>query len=287
MSCGQAVELFENIPKIRRILQTLCDVGLDYLTLGQTAPTLSGGEAQRVKLAAELARPDTGRTLYLLDEPTTGLHFDDLAKLLDVLNRLVDLGNTVVVIEHNLDVIKTADWVIDIGPEAGDGRRARRRVRARRSRSSNVRRRSAEGGSEEVDSRKSAVRTPQSAFVPTPPSPSRPSSPPGRYVERKPYDSAAAEAKRQDDLDIDEVGRDSADAVGSRRPRLAHARPRRPRRASPATGTAGFWTRSSDGFTSWASSARRIGTTARSSKSRAAKKSDGWFFHAITGERGW
>ena len=123
MSCGEAVELFENIPKIRRILQTLCDVGLDYLTLGQPAPTLSGGEAQRVKLAAELARPDTGRTLYLLDEPTTGLHFDDLAKLLDVLNRLVDLGNTVVVIEHNLDVIKTADWVIDLGPEAGDGGR--------------------------------------------------------------------------------------------------------------------------------------------------------------------
>ena len=114
-----AVELFKNIPKIRRILQTLCDVGLDYLTLGQAAPTLSGGEAQRVKLAAELSRPDTGRTLYLLDEPTTGLHFDDLAKLLDVLGRLVDLGNTVVVIEHNLDVVKTADWVIDLGPRRG------------------------------------------------------------------------------------------------------------------------------------------------------------------------
>jgi excinuclease ABC subunit A len=121
MSCAKAVKLFENIPKIRRILQTLCDVGLDYLTLGQAAPTLSGGEAQRVKLAAELSRPDTGRTLYLLDEPTTGLHFLDIAKLLDVLNRLVDLGNSVVVIEHNLDVIKTADWVLDMGPEAGDG----------------------------------------------------------------------------------------------------------------------------------------------------------------------
>ena len=120
LTCGDARKLFENIPKIRRILQTLCDVGLDYLTLGQAAPTLSGGEAQRVKLAAELSRPDTGRTLYLLDEPTTGLHFNDLAKLLSVLNRLVDLGNTVVVIEHNLDVVKTADWVIDMGPEAGE-----------------------------------------------------------------------------------------------------------------------------------------------------------------------
>ena len=119
MACGEALKLFDNIPKIRRILQTLCDVGLDYVSLGQAAPTLSGGEAQRVKLAAELARPDTGQTLYLLDEPTTGLHFDDLRKLLEVLHRLVDLGNTVVVIEHNLDVVKSADWVIDMGPEAG------------------------------------------------------------------------------------------------------------------------------------------------------------------------
>src|SRR5262249_36473530 len=115
-----ALELFANIPKIRRILKTLADVGLEYLSLGQPAPTLSGGEAQRVKLAAELSRPNTGRTLYLLDEPTTGLHFDDISKLLEVLNRLVDLGNTVLVVEHNLDVIKTADWVIDLGPEAGD-----------------------------------------------------------------------------------------------------------------------------------------------------------------------
>jgi excinuclease ABC subunit A len=121
MRVSQALEVFQNIPKIRRILQTLADVGLDYVTLGQAAPTLSGGESQRVKLAAELGRPNTGRTLYILDEPTTGLHFDDIRKLLDVLHRLVDLGNTVIVIEHNLDVIKTADWVIDMGPEAGEG----------------------------------------------------------------------------------------------------------------------------------------------------------------------
>ncbi len=119
MSIGQALEFFENIPAVRGTLATLCAVGLDYLTLGQSAATLSGGEAQRVKLAAELARPQTGKTLYILDEPTTGLHFDDIRKLLKVLDSLVELGNTVVVIEHNLDVIKTADWVIDMGPEAG------------------------------------------------------------------------------------------------------------------------------------------------------------------------
>jgi len=121
MSAAEAIELFTAAPKIRKLLQTLIDVGLGYLPLGQSAATLSGGEAQRVKLAAELARPNTGRTLYVLDEPTTGLHFDDLRKLLDVLHRLVDLGNTVVCIEHNLDVIKTADWIIDMGPEAGAG----------------------------------------------------------------------------------------------------------------------------------------------------------------------
>jgi excinuclease ABC subunit A len=120
MTVDGALALFANFPKLRRLLETLSDVGLGYMPLGQSAPTLSGGEAQRVKLAAELARPNTGRTFYVLDEPTTGLHFDDLRKLLAVLARLVDLGNTVVVIEHNLDVIKTADWVIDMGPEAGD-----------------------------------------------------------------------------------------------------------------------------------------------------------------------
>ncbi|MGI5831650.1 MAG: hypothetical protein ACOX6D_03855 [Thermoguttaceae bacterium] len=119
MSCGEARDFFADVPQIRRKLQLLCDVGLDYIALGQPATMLSGGEAQRVKLAAELARPDTGKTLYVFDEPTTGLHFEDLRKLLSVLHRLVDLGNTVVVIEHNLDVIKSADWIIDLGPEAG------------------------------------------------------------------------------------------------------------------------------------------------------------------------
>jgi excinuclease ABC subunit A len=120
MSVADALVLFENVPKVRRMLQTLVDVGLEYAQLGQPAPTLSGGEAQRVKLAAELGKPNTGRTFYILDEPTTGLHFDDIRKLLAVIHRLVDLGNTVLVVEHNLDVIKCADLVIDLGPEAGD-----------------------------------------------------------------------------------------------------------------------------------------------------------------------
>jgi excinuclease ABC subunit A len=117
---AEALELFANVPRLRRMLQTLVDVGLDYVQLGQPAPTLSGGEAQRVKLAAELGLPDTGQTFYILDEPTTGLHFDDIRKLLIVIQRLVDLGNTVLVVEHNLDVLKCADWIIDLGPEAGD-----------------------------------------------------------------------------------------------------------------------------------------------------------------------
>jgi excinuclease ABC subunit A len=119
MPIEEASEFFAAIPAIHRHLQTMVDVGLGYVRLGQSAPTLSGGEAQRVKLAAELQRRSTGRTAYILDEPTTGLHFEDIAKLLGVLQRLVDAGNTVIVIEHNLDVIKTADWVIDLGPEGG------------------------------------------------------------------------------------------------------------------------------------------------------------------------
>jgi excinuclease ABC subunit A len=121
MDVQEALEFFANHNKIARMLQTLHDVGLDYIKLGQSALTLSGGEAQRIKLAKELSRVATGRTIYILDEPTTGLHFADVQKLLDVLHRLVDAGNTVIVIEHNLDVIKTADHILDLGPEGGDG----------------------------------------------------------------------------------------------------------------------------------------------------------------------
>jgi len=121
MTVEDALVFFQNVPVISKKLQTLLDVGLSYIRLGQNATTLSGGEAQRVKLAKELSKRDTGNTLYILDEPTTGLHFHDIEQLLVVLHRLRDKGNTVVVIEHNLDVIKTADWVIDLGPEGGDG----------------------------------------------------------------------------------------------------------------------------------------------------------------------
>jgi excinuclease ABC subunit A len=120
MSVEEALDLFENIPYIRKKLETLQRVGLDYIKLGQSSTTLSGGEAQRIKLTRELSKKSTGQTLYLLDEPTTGLHFHDVKKLIDVLNSLVDMGNTIVVIEHNVEVIKCADHIIDLGPEGGD-----------------------------------------------------------------------------------------------------------------------------------------------------------------------
>jgi excinuclease ABC subunit A len=121
MTVNEALAFFTNIPRIKNKLQTLHDVGLGYIHLGQSATTLSGGEAQRVKLAKELHRQQTGKTFYILDEPTTGLHFEDVRQLINVLERLVDAGNTVLVIEHNLDVIKMADRVLDLGPEGGDG----------------------------------------------------------------------------------------------------------------------------------------------------------------------
>ena len=121
LSVEEATDFFANVPRIHRRMVTLRDVGLGYIKLGQPATTLSGGEAQRVKLATELSKVATGRTLYILDEPTTGLHFADIEKLLEVLQRLVDQGNTVIVIEHNLDVIKSADYIVDLGPEGGEG----------------------------------------------------------------------------------------------------------------------------------------------------------------------
>jgi len=119
MTINQAVEFFENVPKLLPKLKTLQDVGLGYIKLGQSSTTLSGGENQRVKLATELSKKDTGKTLYILDEPTTGLHFEDIKVLLGVLNKLVDRGNSLIVIEHNLDVIRNADYIIDMGPEGG------------------------------------------------------------------------------------------------------------------------------------------------------------------------
>ena len=121
MTVEEALDFFENVPFVRRKIQTLYDVGLSYIKLGQPSTTLSGGEAQRIKLATELSRRSTGKTVYILDEPTTGLHFADVHKLTEILQRLAEGGNTVIVIEHNLDVIKTADYIIDMGPEGGDG----------------------------------------------------------------------------------------------------------------------------------------------------------------------
>ena len=121
MTINQAVEFFSNVPDILRKIKTIQDVGLGYIKLGQPSTTLSGGESQRVKLATELSKKDTGKTLYILDEPTTGLHFEDIRILMDVLQKLVDKGNTVIIIEHNLDVIKLADHIIDMGPEGGRG----------------------------------------------------------------------------------------------------------------------------------------------------------------------
>ena len=190
MSVSEALALFGNVPKIRVVLKTLEDVGLGYMALGQPAPTMSGGEAQRVKLAAELARPSTGRTLYLLDEPTTGLHFDDVRKLLAVLQRLADLGNTVVVVEHNLDVIKCADWVIDLGPDAGIrggivvAQGPPERIVAM-----------AVDAPPELTSHTGRVLAPVLAA--------------GPFAEREVYDVRAAMAARIDDVEISQVGKES------------------------------------------------------------------------------
>ena len=285
MPIGRARKLFENIPKIRRILQTLCDVGLDYVKLGQPAPTLSGGEAQRVKLAAELSRPDTGRTLYLLDEPTTGLHFEDLAKLLDVLNRLVDLGNTVVVIEHNLDVLKTADWIIEIGPEAGE--EGGRLVAAGTPEQIVEHAKTVKGGGSTVESRKKSRST-----LHSPPSTLHrshtgealaPILAAGPYAPRKVYDFDSETARRDGDLDITDVG-ESVKMPWEANGRGWHIDTRVDRK-----GDACRW----DGeiLEMVVDQIHELGTfsdtdwNARSVVEICAeKKSDGWFFHAITGE---
>ncbi|MFO0914647.1 MAG: excinuclease ABC subunit UvrA [Pirellulales bacterium] len=274
MTCGQALELFREIPKIRRILQTLCDVGLDYLSLGQAAPTLSGGEAQRVKLAAELARPQTGRTLYILDEPTTGLHFDDLAKLLDVLNRLVDAGNTVLVIEHNMDVVKSCDWVIDIGPEAG-----------------------AEGGrlvamgtpeqvanyAAEFQRRKSRTTTEPSgrsytgeALIPILKS--------GTYVDRREHAEDDEEAAEPSEVDIDQIG-DGVAMPWEIDGRRWHTKDRVARNGQPCEWDGDILARVIDKV----EASGKFSTADWNSRGVVEvvgpKKSDGWFLHALTGER--
>jgi len=190
MPIDQALELFGNIPKIRTHLSTLAAVGLGYLKLGQPAPTLSGGEAQRVKLAAELARPQTGSTLYILDEPTTGLHFDDIDKLLKVIHSLVDAGNTVVVIEHNLDVIKTADWIVDLGPESGvDGGRIM-----------------AQGTPETIVDQERGQRDRQTSCTAEM---LRNVLRAGQRADRVIFDPRSVAAKREGDIDIKQLGRDT------------------------------------------------------------------------------
>ena len=260
MRITEALELFGNIPKIRNILQTLADVGLGYMSLGQPAPTMSGGEAQRVKLAAELARPSTGKTLYLLDEPTTGLHFDDVRKLLDVLQRLVDLGNTVIVVEHNLDVIKTADWVIDMGPEAGVG--GGRVV--------------AQGTPEDVAAVEESHTGRILAGV----------LEAGPHAERAKYDPKAAAAKRDGDIDIAHVGKDAAmpwEADGKK----WHTADR-----VTTKGTAPKWdgtalavvekqVQALGGFSPTAWNHRSVVEIA------GVPKTVGWFLHALTGHEGY
>jgi excinuclease ABC subunit A len=260
MRVGEALELFGNIPKIRHILQTLDDVGLGYMAMGQSAPTMSGGEAQRVKLAAELARPSTGKTLYLLDEPTTGLHFDDIRKLLDVLQRLVDLGNTVIVVEHNLDVIKTADWVIDLGPDAGiNGGRV-----------------VACGTPEDVVRQYEAGALSHTARI------LKGTLDAGPHAERKKFDPTEALRERDGDLDIADVGKDQKlpwEANGER----WHTTDR-----VTTTGKPIKW--EGDAL-SWAiQEVHKYGTFSETNWNHrsiveiaAEKKSDGWFLHAMTG----
>jgi len=261
MSISDALALFGNIPKIRIILQTLEDVGLGYVALGQAAPTLSGGEAQRVKLAAELARPSTGKTLYLLDEPTTGLHFDDIRKLLDVLHRLVDLGNTVITVEHNLDVIKTADWVIDLGPEAGgEGGQI-----------------VAMGTPEDVVRQATSGETVSHTGKHL-----EPVLKAGPHAIRERFDADAARQAREGDLDLDAVGKDA------RLPWQTDGRRWHTIDRITTTGKPARW--EGDLLNWFDEEIHRLGAFSDTDWNERSvveiagpKKSQGWFFHAHTG----
>ncbi len=296
MSCDAALELFRNIPGIRRILKTLCDVGLGYLALGQAAPTLSGGEAQRVKLASELARPDTGRTLYLLDEPTTGLHFDDLQKLLDVLHRLVDIGNTAIVIEHNLDIIKNADWIVDLGPEAGaEGGYL---VFAGTPEEFVVREDSAASTVKKKAARKKVPSTKQSVAKKSPHKPrttnheSRfshtatalaPVLASGPYWERRPFSAAELTAPERGDVSIQEVGADARmpwEIDGSR----WHTKGRVSRRGTPIRWDGNILREIVGRIEASGAFAPTDWNNRSIVEIRGEKKSLGWFFHAITAE---
>lgn len=264
MRVNDALVLFENIPKIRVVLQTLADVGLDYLSLGQAAPTLSGGEAQRVKLAAELARPSTGKTLYLLDEPTTGLHFDDVRKLLDVLHRLVDLGNTVITVEHNLDVIKTADWVIDMGPEAGGGGGTVVAIGPPESIVAYATKSKAAGGA-----------TSWTGLV------LKPVLEAGPHAERVKFDPQALQVKKEGDVELEKVGQDAKlpwQADGKK----WHTKDRVSMKGTPCRWDSEVLTWVEETI----QATGKFGATNWSERSTveiaAPKKSQGWFFHAHT-----
>ena len=272
LTCQEAVALFDNIPKVRRIVQTLCDVGLDYLTLGQAAPTLSGGEAQRVKLAAELARPDTGQTLYLLDEPTTGLHFEDLAKLLDVVHRLVDLGNTVVVIEHNLDIIKSVDWIVDLGPEAGADGGQIVAIGTPEQVVEDVRRQQAK---KKTAAKSQPVSHTAAALVPV--------LDEGVYRERPVFDPQVMEEKQDGDLEIQEVGKETSmpwEADG----RNWHTESRVGRKGESCRWNGKILAKVVDRIQQLGSFSPTNWNSRTVVEIAAEKKSTGWFFHAITGE---
>ena len=281
MSCADGLEHFSNIPKIRRILKTLCDVGLDYVTLGQSAPTLSGGEAQRVKLSAELARPDTGRTLYLLDEPTTGLHFNDLMKLLEVIQRLVDVGNTVVLIEHNLDIIKAADWVIDMGPEAGSGggqiviQGTPETVVAYAEAALKQ-----HGEAPKKQTAKSKAATlPRSytgeALIPV--------LKEGPYKARKAYDPAKDDRWKRGDLDIEDVGA-KAQMPWEADGRRWHTQDRVGRAGEQVKWDGRILSEVVDRIETHEGFADTDWSQRTTIDIEGLKKSDGWFFHALTGD---